>query len=197
MRLFKLAITYISFSLCGGILFGQGASFNPNQYPSSQYTLDTLSYTFQQAEIRFILARSVDYSETPESIRAIWFQHIIDLDQKIEKNLGSIEIESGFYIPEIQPFDKYFIFVECGEFNGTVHIVDPKGTWTSVPGLYFGWSADKQYLVTMHGGEGIEEMAKINLTSKQVEIIFATLYDGQPWKGDYQYYEVQENDWIR
>ena len=186
--------------LTGWSLFGQKTNpgFNPSDYPAREYEVDSIQKIHKDFNVLLIIVKKTRHSD-PSDGSKIWLQQFKPGKKISEQYLGETNSEYGFYTPNPQPMDKFFMLVECWEFNGVLHLIGEDGQWIDLPGYYFAYDRGKNLLFTQNtGGSEEDEVAKFDLTTMKVERkIRKQGSDPNLWDGSQKFYQVANTDWIK
>lgn len=178
-------------------LFAQPDKFNSLNYPVDKYKIDTMFYNFKDTKIYIIKVsdRQIEYGN--EEILKIWVQQFDTEKILSEKYMGETDTEHGYYIPQTQPLDNYFILVDCGEHNGIVNLISLDGQWIQLHGYYFSVDKKSNLFFTKAAGDMSQNVSKFDLiTKKIIEKEWNNFY-GEPWGDTLQYYYTKDKDWIK
>lgn len=122
--------------LLGTNSFAQTVKFAHKNFADEKFkvTYDTTSMT--DFKVVLIVARPILESVAQYQGTKVWVQRH-SKSRATEKYLGEIETERGVYRPYSQPLKDIYIIVECGEYDGQVHIISRDGDFVTIPGYYY------------------------------------------------------------
>lgn len=117
-------------------LFAQTTAFVAEDFVEGKFkvTYDTTSMT--DFKVVLIVARPVLDSVAQYQGTKVWVQRQ-SKGKVTEKYLGEIETERGVYRPYAQPLKDMYIIVECGEYDGQIHIINSDDDFVTIPGYYY------------------------------------------------------------
>jgi hypothetical protein len=179
-------------------LFGQkiAKEYHAWNFPTDSYSVDSIRYALEEFKILIIKIKEIPSENSKESTK-IWLQQFIKGEKIAEHYLGEAEYEYGFYVPRQQNIPHFFIFVECWEYRGMIHLIGTNGQRHQLPGYYFAYIPEKNLLLTRGTGEGNEtEVASMDLNTLKIEIRQneKSAYFGEK---NLSFYKVKEGDWLR
>ncbi len=158
-------------------------------YPSNKYRVTKKDFPLAQHTLTVIAAVPKDPSQEGK----VWVEQRKAGKLLASRCVGTIASEYGIYIPHPQPLRQYFVLVECGEFEGMVHVADSTGKWTRFPGYYFAVHRSKGSII---GKQANEEGNFVRLFSFVADQVYDKRLTEKELK-NYRFYEVKETDWIR
>jgi hypothetical protein len=122
--------------LLGTNSFSQTKGFAHKDFADGKFkvTFDTTSMI--DFKVVLIVARPILESVVQYQGTKVWVQRQ-SKGKVTEKYLGKIETERGVYRPYSQPLKDIYIIVECGEYDGQIHIISSEGDFVTIPGYYY------------------------------------------------------------
>lgn len=150
--------------LLGTNLFSQTKEFSPKDFADEKFkvTYDTTSMT--DFKVVLIVARPILGSVAQYQGTKVWVQRQ-SKGKLTEKYLGEIETERGVYRPYSQPLKDIYIIVECGEYDGQIHLITSDGDFVTIPGYYY--ALNKPGLIYTQQANLGSVVFKYDLTSKK------------------------------
>jgi len=150
--------------LLGTSLFSQTKEFSPKDFAGGKFkvTYDTTSMT--DFKVVLIVVRPILESVAQYQGTKVWVQRQSE-GKLTEKYLGEIETERGVYRPYSQPLKDIYIIVECGEYDGQIHLITSDGDFVTIPGYYY--ALNKPGLIYTQQANLDSVVFKYDLTSKK------------------------------
>jgi hypothetical protein len=186
----KISIVLTALLALGLGLAARGQeSYQAAMYPSSKYRVTKKDFPLAQLTVTVIALIPKDQSEEGK----VWVEQRKAEKLLSSRKVGAIASEYGVYIPHPQPLRQYFVLVQCGEYEGMVHVADSTGKWTRFPGYYFAVHESKRSIIAKQANE---EGNFVRLFS----FLYDQVYDKRLTDNElknYRFYEVKETDWIR
>jgi hypothetical protein len=176
--------------------FGQGLKFDSNDFPSDKYLIDTTTVSLSECTLTIITTNLIERDRFKGT--NIWLLRQFTGDSIASTYLGETNDEYGFYAPEPQPLNDFYILVEDIEGSGIIHLIDNKGQWTKIEGNTFSFNVQTNTLATKNTGDGDHQLSKLSLVSMEVEV--KTWNNGnriEPWEGFANYYQPTANNWLK
>ena len=165
-------------------LVGQTPKYE--SYVNSENKLDTIFYNHSNMSVSILTAKKKSRNDI-----LVWLT--TDSIQSEPNFLGYIESETGFYLPNKQPLEHYFLIVKVSEFNGTLLLVKNNQS-IEIPGYYY--SVIENEIFTKASGDGDHTVAHYNLNSGLLTTKTWNNINGpDPWNIDSEY-NYEEISWI-
>lgn len=156
--------------------FGQGYSywnrcgdfFDQKKYPADTFEVKRMAYQLKSTQVVLTVLHHRFLKEEMED--QVWLEQSVKGNVIRGKYLGSITSgESGVAVPVNQPFSKYFIVYDAGEFTGTFYLLTESGEWFHLPGGELVMNAGKTMLYTTTPAEcGKCRVGKFDLKTQEL-----------------------------